>query len=362
MTTPFDHKTQEMKDWISTSTQFLIRHEPTGTFYLRKRIGGKIVRQALGTKSITVAKAKLPGAVSLLTAQRGASKSSGSCSTIGECIDAVKARVAINPNLRAASSKYRTDTIIFLEKTFPGLRKLKPKEFTSTVCLEWFSSIKGQYSGALVNNALGSLRMIVKEAMKSGLILKDPTEDIKRTRVVPKKLTLPSPDDFKKMVACIRKPKNEIKHSWRSDAAADLVEFLAYSGCRKAEANKLKWSDIDERQKTIFVTGKGGKSRYIPIVSKMAELLQRLPRKSDFVLRVLDAEKSMTRAAEEAGVPRITHHDLRHLFATVCIESGVDIPTVSRWLGHVDGGALALRVYGHLRKDHSASAADKVMF
>ena len=28
---------------------------------------------------------------------------------------------------------------------------------------------------------------------------------------------------------------------------------------------------------------------------------------------------------------------------------GVDIPTVSRWLGHKDGGALAMKVYGHLR-------------
>jgi integrase len=35
------------------------------------------------------------------------------------------------------------------------------------------------------------------------------------------------------------------------------------------------------------------------------------------------------------------------------IESGVDIPTVSRWLGHKDGGALAMRVYGHLRQEHS---------
>jgi integrase len=37
---------------------------------------------------------------------------------------------------------------------------------------------------------------------------------------------------------------------------------------------------------------------------------------------------------------------LRHLFATRCIETGVDIPTVSRWLGHKDGGGLAMKVYG----------------
>jgi site-specific recombinase XerC len=58
----------------------------------------------------------------------------------------------------------------------------------------------------------------------------------------------------------------------------------------------------------------------------------------------------------------ITHHDLRHLFATRAIESEVDIPTVSRWLGHKDGGALAMKVYGHLRDQHSTEMAEKVRF
>jgi len=53
---------------------------------------------------------------------------------------------------------------------------------------------------------------------------------------------------------------------------------------------------------------------------------------------------------------------LRHLFATRCIESAVDIPTVSRWLGHKDGGALAMRTYGHLRDEHSQAMAAKVSF
>src|SRR5438046_7150291 len=51
-------------------------------------------------------------------------------------------------------------------------------------------------------------------------------------------------------------------------------------------------------------------------------------------------KNSMTNAAAKIGMKRITHHDLRHLFATICSESGVDIPTVSRWLGHKDGGAF----------------------
>src|SRR4029077_18298391 len=73
-------------------------------------------------------------------------------------------------------------------------------------------------------------------------------------------------------------------------------------------------------------------------------------------------EESLTAACEAVGAHRITHHDLRHLFATRCIESGVDIPTVSRWLGHKDGGALAMKTYGHLRDQHSTAMAQKVVF
>ncbi len=54
--------------------------------------------------------------------------------------------------------------------------------------------------------------------------------------------------------------------------------------------------------------------------------------------------------------------NFRHFLATRCIESGVDIPTVSRWLGHKDGGALAMRIYGHLRQKHSFAAIKKVGF
>jgi integrase len=62
------------------------------------------------------------------------------------------------------------------------------------------------------------------------------------------------------------------------------------------------------------------------------------------------------------GIKRLSHHDLRHLFATICIESGVDIPTVAKWLGHKDGGVLALKTYGHLRNEHSQAMAKKVKF
>ena len=83
---------------------------------------------------------------------------------------------------------------------------------------------------------------------------------------------------------------------------------------------------------------------------------------TDRAFRLSEAQKSIDAACKTLGIERITHHDFRHLFATRCIEAGVDVSTVSRWLGHSDGGALAMRTYGHLRQDHSQAQAAKVTF
>lgn len=104
------------------------------------------------------------------------------------------------------------------------------------------------------------------------------------------------------------------------------------------------------------------------MIPDMLKLLQRLrddindDPASQPVMRVHECQKAIDSACKKLCLKRITHHDLRHLFATRCIESGVDIPTVSRWLGHKDGGALAMKVYGHLRDQHSVAMAQKVSF
>lgn len=89
---------------------------------------------------------------------------------------------------------------------------------------------------------------------------------------------------------------------------------------------------------------------------------ERQPQPEDLVAQVDSAKNGIAAACRRLGFPPFTHHDFRHFFATTCIEAGVDIPTVSRWLGHKDGGALAMRVYGHLRQEHSQLAIQKVTF
>jgi integrase len=107
---------------------------------------------------------------------------------------------------------------------------------------------------------------------------------------------------------------------------------------------------------------KNGVSRSIPFVNGIADVLGRLRTISEgpLVLPQAECKRALRTACERAGLPYLSHHDFRHLFATRCIQSGVDLPTVARWLGHSDGGALLGKVYFHLADAHSRSMAARV--
>jgi integrase len=149
---------------------------------------------------------------------------------------------------------------------------------------------------------------------------------------------------------------------------------LAYTGCRKGEAAQITWQDVDFDAGEIDVRGdpetatKNWTVRRVPLIPDARALFKRMrSERADEplnarVFRVGECQKALDRACKNVGAERITHHDLRHLFATRCIESNVDIPTVSRWLGHKDGGALAMKTYGHLRREHSIAQAQRVTF
>ncbi len=61
----------------------------------------------------------------------------------------------------------------------------------------------------------------------------------------------------------------------------------------------------------------------------------------------------------DAGLDHIRFHDLRHIYATLAIQNGVDAKTVSSILGHYDAG-FTLRTYTHATPAMQQAAADKV--
>jgi integrase len=247
------------------------------------------------------------------------------------------------------------------------LEKTNVRDISKQNCLDWAAKYKG--SATAFNNTALVLRMVLDIAIESGVIYENSARHITRRAIKPKELQLPDNAKFVELVHAIQNAGGRFSRDY-----ADLVRFLAYGGFRLGEAGNITWADCDFKKEEIIVRGdseegtKNSEIRRVPMIAEMRELLERLRevRGEDLptarVMRVGECQKAMDAAVKKVGVSHLTHHDLRHLFATRCIESGVDIPTVSRWLGHKDGGGLAMKVYGHLRNQHSTSMAKLVSF
>jgi len=142
-----------------------------------------------------------------------------------------------------------------------------------------------------------------------------------------------------------------------------VIRFLVHTGLRINEARQVKWSDVGEDSLRLPGSNtKNGRQRVLPFINGIRETLDKLRAQSqgEQVLPQKECKRSLQTACKKAGLPRLSHHDFRHLFATRCIQSGVDLPTVARWLGHSDGGALLAKTYFHLVDEHSRKMAERV--
>jgi integrase len=361
---------KKAKKWKKTKVQFLLQNTESSVYYARLYRDGKEVWKSLKTDVFSVAQARLAVEVKSLqqVAKVAATVESGRA-TVETVAKSYLDGVRLDVSLKPSSIHYREQCVTAILKTWPELNTLAPRSVTATQCEEWASRHAARYSGTRYNNAVDTLRLIFDEAIEHGLIFRNPMEDISKRPPSRKHLELPSREVFVKIVAAVRS-----SGAWCQVQCGDLIEFLAYSGCRIDESRHVRWVDIEADG--IWIHGgktgtKNSERRRIPIVGPMRVLLEDLranPRyirdesREGHVLAVRECQKALDTACADLGTKRITHHDLRHLFATRCIESGVDIPTVSRWLGHKDGGALAMRTYGHLRDEHSQRMAAKVSF
>jgi integrase len=346
-----------------------------GVYYVRGRNAhGKDTWRSLSTKSFEIARARLAEKLAEIRNGKAPRPTNEDSETVGEVAEIYRARVQANVSLKPTSIYYRVQTLNAILRSWPALAQFPPAKVTEDACLQWAKAYQKTVSPGRFNNTVGTLRDVFKTACELDLAIRNPALKISKVKITPKELTLPSRQQFHAIVEAIRNTGAPCAHD-----AADLVEFLAYSGCRITEASFVNWADVDRGAGTIRIHGheetrtKSGESRSIPITPPMRELLDRLstrgcePRNSErtgkgFIMQLTQCPIALGNACRKVGVKRITHHDLRHMFATRCIEAGVDVPTVSRWLGHKDGGALAMKTYGHLRDEHSQTMAARVTF
>jgi len=357
------------KTWERTRLQNLVRHK-SGRYYARAFAGGKEVWKSLKTSHFSVAQAKL--AEFLKEHRERVSNGNGEVSakmTFGEAAAIHLRNLDDNLKIKPRTREYWQECLAALQKSRPGLNETEVRKITQADCKEWARAYGKAVSATRYNNTVSVLRHVLNVAVECGVVYSNAAAAVKRAPVRGKEIALPTIDKFNALIDEMR-----AGHSRDSINCADLAAGLAFTGCRISEAREIPWRDVDFEAGEIVVRGdaktgtKNWELRRVPLIPDARALFERMrgERSGELldakVFRVGECQKALDRACKKVGTDRITHHDLRHLFATRCIESGVDIPTVSRWLGHKDGGALAMKTYGHLRREHSIAQAQRVSF
>src|SRR5262249_30044382 len=162
-----------------------------------------------------------------------------------------------------------------------------------------------------------------------------------------------------------------------------IAKLVIFTGLRRREVVFLQRGDVDLRNAVIQIRSKplfgfrtkNGKDRSVPIDPAIAPMLQsilsRLPNRLDaWVFPRKNGERRgisttwLATCAQEAALRArierpITFHDLRRTFGAMLIESGVDIYTVSRLMGHSDV-RITEKVYAPLCGKYLAKEVSKL--
>jgi len=154
------------------------------------------------------------------------------------------------------------------------------------------------------------------------------------------------------------------------------------TGLRRGELLGLKWEDLDLEQCTLRVQRQvsriNGEVVEAPLKTKNSYrtislgedavgILKKQRKKcggSEYVfpsptggpISPDSVIQMLHRVLKRAGLPKVRFHDLRHTFATVALQNGVDIKTVSGMLGHYSAG-FTLDTYAHVTTQAQREAA-----
>jgi integrase len=359
-----------VRTWEKTRLSYLVRHKRTGGYYARAYANGKEVWRSLKTKHFSVAESRLAEFLKGHRETRNAQAQASSAKlTFGAAAAIYRQRLNDNVKIKPRTREYYAEILASLKKSWLNLSETEVRRVTPAQCRDWAARVAKGSSATRFNNSVAVLRHVFDVAIECGVIYSNPAAMLKRKSIRQKTLTLPTRAQFAEFVRTM-----ETAGGRDSRNCADFVRGMALTGCRLGEAREIQWRDLEFESGMVVVRGdpiggtKNSEVRRVPMIAEARTLFERMRAtrpnepKDEKVFLVRECQKAMDRAARLVGMARITHHDLRHLFATICIESGVDVPTVATWLGHKDGGALAMKTYKHLRDEHSLAAAKKVNF
>ena len=213
---------------------------------------------------------------------------------------------------------------------------------------------------------LSAIRAWYRFLLREGQIKINPADGVRAPKAARR---LPHTLDVDQLGRLLELPGDEpLDHRDRA-----IMELFYSSGLRLSELVALDVGDMRRDDGLLDITGKGGKSRRVP-VGRMANaaietwlavrpLLAAPGEPALFVgrrgsrLGARAVEARLRQRAVEQGMPRHVHpHMLRHSFASHLLESSGDLRAVQELLGHADIGTTP--IYTHLDFQHLAQVYD----
>lgn len=145
-----------------------------------------------------------------------------------------------------------------------------------------------------------------------------------------------------------------------------IVGLLLLTGARVSELLQAKWEHVNlDRRMWLIPTSKTGKPRHVPLSQPAIDLIKSVPTFKDCPyllpnpetkLPFVTIKHSWQTARDEAKLPDLRIHDLRHSAASFMINAGVDLFAVGRVLGHADHKSTMR--YSHLANDTLLAAVE----
>lgn len=221
-----------------------------------------------------------------------------------------------------------------------------------------------QYKPKSANRKIACIKSFYKYMEMENIIEDNPFHKIRIKHKMPILLPKTIPLNYVKNI--LEYSYNAIKNSetsFKKEVSlrnAVLLELLFSTGMRVSEVSNLKRKNLDLKNKTIRIVGKGAKERVICIVNNqitgiIEKYIDTYNPDSEYIfknrlgnrLSEQSIRNMVNTYAKAAGVPKhITPHMFRHTFATALLEEDVDLRYIQKLLGH--SSITTTQIYTHI--------------
>jgi len=213
-----------------------------------------------------------------------------------------------------------------------------------------------------VNRELSFLRTMFNIAVEWGDLDSSPMAKVKLLRTPPHKDRILTRAEIKRLIDI----SNSREEGFYGTHLNPVLVVALNTAMRMSEILKLEWENVYLMKRRIRVgDSKSGRSRDIPMNDLVVEALSVLAQDTKYVfpspktnVSLKSVKSSFKRACRKAKIKGLRFHDLRHTAATVMIEIGVPLLTVSEILGHAS--VVMTQRYCHPRPEHKRDAILKL--